>query len=126
MEHRRGGSLLALPIVAVLAVTPILAEVKVHEVGWADQPPGVFVGVADRDASAANGTVTATASQIRGGPARSGGRTTLDSEAPSNRLGTVNRSGSEARSEERRLAAETRASSFGPRRKTRVIFLTNK
>lgn len=111
MEHHRGGSLLGLPIVAVLAVPPILAEVKLREVGWADQPPGVVVGVADRDASAANGTVTATASQMRGGPVRSGGSTTLDSEAPSNRFGNVNRSGSEARSE--------------ARRKARVVFLTS-
>jgi hypothetical protein len=106
MERRREGSLLALPIIAVLAVTPILAEVKVREVGWADRPPGIFVGVADRDASAVNGTVTATASQMCQGLARPGGMTTLDSEAPSSRFGTVTRSGSEARSEERRLAAE--------------------
>ena len=114
MKRRREGSLLALPIVAVLAVTPILAEVKVLEVGWADPPPGVFVGVADRDASAArvrgvgdrdasavNGTVTASASQMRRGPARPVGRTTLDSEAPASRFGTVTRSASEARLEER-------------------------
>jgi len=111
MKRRREGSLLALPIVAVLAVTPILAEVKFREVGWAERPPGVFVGVADRDASAANGTVTATSSQIRRGPARPGGM-----EAPFSRFGTVTRSGSEARSEESRLAAETLSLSSGTRR----------
>jgi hypothetical protein len=139
MKRRRRGSLLILPVVAALAVTPVLsevkvhevgvtsvlAEVKVHEVGWGDPPLGVFVGVADRDASAANGTVSATASQSRRGPARPGGRTTLDSEAPSSRFGTVNRSGSEARADERRRAAEMRSLSYGTRRKARVISLTN-
>jgi hypothetical protein len=99
MKRRREGSLLALPIVAVLAVTPILAEVKFREVGSADRPPGIFRGVADRDASAVNGTVTATASQMRQEPAPPGSRTTL-----------------EAKSEERRQAAETLSLNSGTRR----------